>query len=269
MQTRGYLAALVAALVVLVLQLWTMRQAGWIIWTKESPLVLTSVQYGPMRTCSKLVVHFGTAEKTVATLPNNHQLGMAAAVSATGTQEFPSTSGLNASTYPTYTGDLLATLSDKLAHPQDKNDGWVCRPFPQTDKDCNSEGDRAFCNAFLSAGYSLQFSGVLLVASMISSLLTIFSHSAMNKVEGYRVVAGLLGAASVLAIVAFAIAHDAYKNDWPYLWGASLSLGAAFWVQLVAWLVGILSTVGLLTVGFKAERGARTGSAPVDGYTRV
>ncbi|CAD6886105.1 unnamed protein product [Tilletia controversa] len=265
MQTRGYLFALVAALAVSIMQLWAMRQAGWIIWTKESKIVQSSIQYGPLRTCSKLVVHFG-AEGTQST----HELGTASAVLANGPASTSEVlAGINASAYPTFTGDLLSTLSDRVAHPLDKDDGWVCRPFPQTDQDCNSDGDRAFCNAFLTAGYSLQFSGVLLIGSMISSLLTIFSTSAMNKVEGYRVVGGMLGAASLLGIVAFAIVHDAYKNDWPYLFGASLSLGAAFWVQLVAWVVGVLSTIGVLTVGFRAERGALTGSAPVNGYTRV
>ncbi|KAK0562598.1 hypothetical protein OC844_002620 [Tilletia horrida] len=236
MQTRGYLLALVAALVVLGLQLWTMRQANWILWSKEGELVSTSIQYGPLRTCTRLIVRFASAESTT----------------------------INSSS-----SSSISAVSDRLAHPEEKDDGWVCRPFPDTSKDCNSDGDRAFCNAFLSAGYALQLSGILLLGSAISSILTVFSHSPLNKVEGYRVVGGLLGTASLLAIVAFAIVVDAFKNDWPYLWGAKLSLGTATYVELAAWIVGTLATLGLLVVGFRAERGARTGAAPVDGYTRI
>ncbi|KAL9937517.1 hypothetical protein V8E36_003926 [Tilletia maclaganii] len=260
MKTRGYVGALVAALIVLLLQLYSARTANWIEWSKKSQLITSSIRYGLLRTCTKLVVKF-EAQAT-------QQLSFAASSSASASVA----GGFNASTLPGYNSDVLSLLSSHTAsqvHAQEKDDGWQCRSFPQRDKDCNSEGDRAFCTAFLSAGYALQFSGILLIATMISSILTIFSHSPLNKVEGYRVIGGLLGLSSFLGVVAFAIVEDAYRNDFPYLWGAELSRGPGLWVELLAWLVGVVSSIGVLTVGFRAERGARTGSAPVDGYTQI
>ncbi|KAK0554144.1 hypothetical protein OC846_002233 [Tilletia horrida] len=255
MQTRSYLFALVAAVAVFILQVWSMRQANWIQWKKENRVLSTTIQYGPLRTCSKVVLRISSPSSSSASGSQSPAFNSSSAA----------TSFYNAtSPYPSY-----PQLSDAMVHASEKDDGFVCRSFPQTDQDCNSENDRSFCTAFLTAGYSLQLSGILLVASMISAVLTVFSHSPLNKVEGYRVVGGLMSAATLLGIVAFAIVHDAYKNDWPYLFGASLSLGAAFWTELAAWLIGLLASIGVLAGGFRAERAARTGAAPVNGYTRI
>ncbi|KAJ7497301.1 hypothetical protein FB451DRAFT_224924 [Mycena latifolia] len=148
-----------------------------------------------------------------------------------------------------------------------KFEDFECRRFPTRDKDNCSDENQTFCAAWTSAGYAVELAIGFGALSLITIAIGVSTHSRRRRI--WRAVAGLVVLQSLFQLVAFALVVDMFRTSrFPTFDDAKLGLALIF--DAVAWVVGVLTAISVISTGMAADRGHRWAAGnrayqPIDG----
>ncbi|KAF8200820.1 hypothetical protein BJ912DRAFT_583647 [Pholiota molesta] len=131
---------------------------------------------------------------------------------------------------------------------------YECRPFPNSVKDGCEKENKAFCAAWVTAGYLDEIAIGFAAVSLIAILFGVSTHSRRRRI--WRAVAGLVLLTAVSQITSFGIITDLYRtSDYPSFERARP--GPAFVLHTIAWIFSILVAVAVILTGVSADAGHR------------
>ncbi|KAJ7703193.1 hypothetical protein B0H17DRAFT_1194406 [Mycena rosella] len=150
-------------------------------------------------------------------------------------------------------------------------DKLKCRRFPDArDKDidqCKDE-NRFFCAAWTSAGYAVELAIGFGALSLATIAIGVSTRSRRRRI--WRAVAGIVILQSVFQLVAFALVVDMLRTSRFPTFVEDAKLGPALVFDAVAWVVGILTAISVISTGIAADKGHRWAAGhrayePIDG----
>jgi len=120
-----------------------------------------------------------------------------------------------------------------------------------------------FCELWRTAGYLVQISIALCIATMICSLVILLPPFAGRKrrEEGWKVLAGLIALNVAAQCTATALITHLYNKDNRF-WGGS-RLGASFIVSIISWSINVILLVALVALGVTKMAHDTQGYTPI------
>jgi len=116
---------------------------------------------------------------------------------------------------------------------------------------CEGE-NKHFCIAFTSARYATELGIGFSAASLVALLIGLSTHSRRRRI--WRAVAGLVALHSIFQLVTFALITDIYfKRRYAPFDKASLSAG--YFMNLLTWIIGMFTAIGVIITGMAADKG--------------
>jgi len=131
---------------------------------------------------------------------------------------------------------------------------YECRPFPNSVKDRCEKENKAFCAAWVTAGYLDEMAIGFAAVSLAAILFGVSTHSRRRRI--WRAVAGLILLTAVSQITSFGIITDMYRTS-GYPSFERARPGAAYVLHTTAWIFSILVAVGVILTGISADAGYR------------
>ncbi|SPO38258.1 uncharacterized protein PSFLO_03735 [Pseudozyma flocculosa] len=116
--------------------------------------------------------------------------------------------------------DLPSSSGLSGSHAQAHDQGWKCRSFPLSDRDCSQ--DRNFCAAWRGASYAAQMSFAFLVVSLLGLLLILLLNGRQRKRDGWRIISGCSALALTLQAIAVGVIANLFNNDERFYAGSKL-----------------------------------------------
>ncbi|KAF9452390.1 hypothetical protein P691DRAFT_804913 [Macrolepiota fuliginosa MF-IS2] len=127
---------------------------------------------------------------------------------------------------------------------------YECRKFPMSVTDGCDKENRAFCAAWTSAGYIDQVAIGFGAVSLLAILFGVSTHSRRRRIWG--AVAWLVLFQALCQLTAFTIITHNY-DTYPNFEQARPGLG--YILNILAWVFGILITLGVVATGISADSG--------------
>ncbi|KAF9474226.1 hypothetical protein BDN70DRAFT_908611 [Pholiota conissans] len=131
---------------------------------------------------------------------------------------------------------------------------YECRGFPNRVKDGCEKENKAFCAAWITAGYLDELAIGFAAVSLVAILFGVSTHSRRRRI--WRAVAGLVLLMAISQITTFGIITDVYRtSNYPSFDRARP--GVAYVLHTVSWIASILTALGIILTGISADAGHR------------
>jgi len=129
---------------------------------------------------------------------------------------------------------------------------YECRHFPGSVTDKCEKENKAFCSAWVSAGYIDELAIGFASVSLFAILFGVTTHSRRRRI--WKAVSGLILLQAVCQISTFAIITEMYYNsNYPSLDHARP--GIAYVLHTISWVLSIIISLSVLLTGVSADAG--------------